>query len=95
MSRAYLPKIGHDGLMVKQDEMVIAADPGIGDRIVIEKFLSILANNQYFSFLRRKICHEVMEEGVVQTKFWNGFLFIKKPTENFFLRLSEIKHKVK
>ena len=50
MKRAYLPKIGHDGLMIKQDETVIAVDPGIGERVVvIEKFVSILANNQYYS----------------------------------------------
>ena len=95
MKRAYLPKIGHDGMMIKQDETVIAVDPGIGERVVvIEKFLSILANSQYFSLLRGKICHEVMEEGVVQTKFWSGFRLVQKPTENIFLRLSEIQRKV-
>ena len=95
MKRAYLPKIGHDGLMIKQDETVIVVDPGIGERVVvIEKFLSILANNQYYSLLKGKICNEVMEDGVVQTKFWSGFLLVQKPTETIFFRLSEIKRKV-
>ena len=81
--------------MIKQDGTVTAVDPGIGGRVVvIEKFLSILANNQYYSLLKGKICHEVMEEGVVQTKFWSGFLLVQKPTETIFFRLREIKRKV-
>lgn len=77
MKRVYFFKIGYDGVMIKQDEIVIVLDLGIGERVVvIEKFFSILVNNQYYLLLRGKICYEVMEEGVVQIKFWSGFFLV-------------------
>jgi len=93
--RAFFPKLGYDGVVVKAGETVVVTDPGLGDKFVtVENFLSVLANNQYYSLLKGQICHEVMEDGEVQTQFWSGFHFVQKPTETIFLRLNEIKRKV-
>lgn len=93
--RAFLPKLGHDGLIVKAGETVIAIDPGAGNKVVtIENFLSVSANNQYYSLLKGQICHVVMEDGEVQTKFWSGFPLVQKPTETIYLTLVDIKRKV-
>lgn len=93
--RAFFPKLGYDGVVVKAGETVVATDPGLGDKFVtVEKFLSVLANGQYFSLLKGQVCHEVMEDGEVQTQFWSGFHFVQNPTETIFLRLNEINRKV-
>ena len=38
--KAFLPKLGHNGLVIKSDETVIGIDPGIDDKVVI-KLLSL------------------------------------------------------
>ncbi|KAL9966452.1 hypothetical protein ACROYT_G024530 [Oculina patagonica] len=60
----------------------------------VKSFLSVLANDHYFSLLKGQVSHEVMEDGEVQTKFWSGFHLVQNPTETIFLRLDEIKRKV-
>ena len=94
--RAFLPKLGYNGLVVKAGEIVIAIDPGINDKFVrIENFLSVFANyNQYHSLLKGQICHVVMEDGEDQTQFWSSFHLVHKPTETMYFKLSEIKRKV-
>lgn len=93
--RAFFPKLGYDGVVAKVGETVVAEDPGLGEKFVtVTSFLSVLANDQYFSLLKGQVSHEVMEDGEVQTKFWSGFHLVQKPTETIFLRLNEIKRKV-
>lgn len=93
--RAFLPKLGYNGLIVKAGETVIAIDPGISDKFVrVENFLSVFANNQYHSLLKGQICHVVMEGGEDQTQFWSGFHLVQKPTETVYFKISEIKRKV-
>jgi len=66
--RAFLSKLGYNGLNVKAGETVIVIDPGIGDKFVtIENFLSVFANNQYHSLLKGQICHAALEAGEDQT----------------------------
>ena len=61
--------------------MLIGIDPGIDDKVVIiNKFLSVLANDQYYSLAKAPVCNYVMEDGEVQTKYWSGFPLVQKPT---------------
>jgi len=86
--RAFLPKLGYNGLNVKAGETVIVIDPGIGDKLVtIEIFLSVFTNNQYHSLLKGQICHAAMEAGEDQTQFWSGFHLVHKPTETVYFNL--------
>lgn len=93
--KAFLPKLGHNGLVIKSDEAVIGIDPGEDDKVVIiNKFLSVLANDQYYSLVKAQVCNYVMEDGEVQTNYWSGFPLVQKPTADIYLKLEEIKRKV-
>ena len=46
--KAFLPKLGHNGLVIKSDETVLQIDPGIDEKVVIiNKFLSVFADDQH------------------------------------------------
>ena len=46
--KAFLHKLGYNGLVLKSDETALRIDPGIDEKVVIiNKFLSVFADDQH------------------------------------------------